>query len=289
MLVALIPALAWGSIGLVSGKLGGTANQQTLGMTWGALLFSIIMTLNGWSHFVTNSTWKLWGVGLISGIFWSLGQNQQFTAMKALGVSKTLPISTGAQLICNTLAGVFLFHEWTTKRQLSIGTVALIVLVAGATLTALRDKRSVEANSRRISEDWRGGSRALLFSTLGYLGYTVIVHWANVDSRAMVLPQAIGMVLGATTFAWGRDVLKKETYRNILTGLIWGTGNLCMFEATAMIGLAISFSLSQMGIVISTFGSIFFLGEKKTHYEWICIICGSLMVISGGFLLGMLK
>ncbi len=38
MWIALIPALAWGSIGLISGKLGGNANQQTLGMTWGAFL-----------------------------------------------------------------------------------------------------------------------------------------------------------------------------------------------------------------------------------------------------------
>ena len=36
---ALIPMFAWGSIGLVSGKLGGDANQQTLGMTIGAFPF----------------------------------------------------------------------------------------------------------------------------------------------------------------------------------------------------------------------------------------------------------
>ena len=40
-LLALIPALAWGSIGLVSGKLGGNAYQQTLGMTFGALVFGV--------------------------------------------------------------------------------------------------------------------------------------------------------------------------------------------------------------------------------------------------------
>lgn len=45
MWIALIPALAWGSIGLISGKLGGNANQQTLGMTWGALLFAIVTTI----------------------------------------------------------------------------------------------------------------------------------------------------------------------------------------------------------------------------------------------------
>ena len=41
ILIALIPALAWGSIGLVSGKLGGNAYQQTFGMTIGALVFGI--------------------------------------------------------------------------------------------------------------------------------------------------------------------------------------------------------------------------------------------------------
>lgn len=34
ILLALIPAICWGSIGLVSGKLGGNSYQQTLGMTW---------------------------------------------------------------------------------------------------------------------------------------------------------------------------------------------------------------------------------------------------------------
>ena len=43
LLIALVPMIAWGSIGLVSGKIGGSANQQTLGMTIGALLFSIVV------------------------------------------------------------------------------------------------------------------------------------------------------------------------------------------------------------------------------------------------------
>ncbi|MGC3071923.1 GRP family sugar transporter, partial [Enterococcus faecalis] len=38
--MALVPMIAWGCIGLVSGKIGGSANQLTLGMTIGALLFS---------------------------------------------------------------------------------------------------------------------------------------------------------------------------------------------------------------------------------------------------------
>lgn len=37
ILLALVPMFAWGSIGFVSNKIGGTAKQQTLGMTFGAL------------------------------------------------------------------------------------------------------------------------------------------------------------------------------------------------------------------------------------------------------------
>ncbi len=41
ILLALVPALAWGSVGLVNTKMGGSAGQQTLGMTFGALIFGL--------------------------------------------------------------------------------------------------------------------------------------------------------------------------------------------------------------------------------------------------------
>jgi len=41
ILLALVPALAWGSVGLVNTKMGGSAAQQTLGMTFGALIFGL--------------------------------------------------------------------------------------------------------------------------------------------------------------------------------------------------------------------------------------------------------
>ena len=49
ILVALVPMFAWGSIGLVSAKLGGDANQQTLGMTIGAFFFL-------WSYFCDDAS-----------------------------------------------------------------------------------------------------------------------------------------------------------------------------------------------------------------------------------------
>ncbi|MCH3159147.1 GRP family sugar transporter, partial [Listeria monocytogenes] len=54
----------------------------------------------------------------ISGAFWSLGQMNQFRAFTQVGVSKTMPLSTGMQFVGTSLFGVFAFHEWGTTSKL---------------------------------------------------------------------------------------------------------------------------------------------------------------------------
>ena len=61
-----------------------------------------------------------------------------------------------------------------------------------------------------------------------------------------------------------------------------------MLITVQQIGLAVGFSLSQMGIIISTLGGIFLLGEKKPKRVQICGF-GCLLVIFGGILLGYMK
>ncbi len=237
-------------------------------------------------------TGKVWLSGLLSGLFWSVGQSQQFTSMKAIGISKTVPISTGLQLAGNALAGVLLFHEWKTGHMIVVGTIAVIVLISGAVLTSLRDRANV-SDTASGHDNVSAGTRAIALSTLGYILYTIIVNYANVNAKAVVLPQAVGMLAGAMIFALmthsGKDILKKESYKNVITGLVWGTGNLFMFLSIPAVGLAISYSLAQSGIVISTFGSIFLLGEKKTSKEMLYVVLGSILVIVGSALLGSLK
>ncbi|HDR7261404.1 TPA: glucose transporter GlcU, partial [Bacillus paranthracis] len=52
---------------------------------------------------------------------------------------------------------------------------------------------------------------------------------------------------------------------------------------------ATSFSLSQMGIVISTLGGIFILGEKKTKRQFNAIIIGIIFIVAAGVMLGIAK
>lgn len=42
ILIALVPALMWGTLPLVVSKIGGSTEQQIIGTTLGALIFAII-------------------------------------------------------------------------------------------------------------------------------------------------------------------------------------------------------------------------------------------------------
>lgn len=282
ILIALIPAVMWGSILLVSSKLGGKAYSQTIGLTGGALLFSIV------AFFIVSPelTWKIFIVGFVSGLFWSVGQMNQFSAVEYLGVSKTQPISTGMQLVGTSLFGVLLFGEWSTQTKLLIGIAALAFIIVGVVFTSLNDKNNKEADGK---SQFGKGMFTLFISTLGYIGYFIVVQWFGVEGWSAILPQSLGMLAGALLLTFRHKPFNKYATRNILTGFVWATGNIGLLVAAPRVGVATSFSFSQMGIIISTLGGIFLLGEKKSKKQITFVIIGCILIIVGGVLLGFTK
>ena len=99
ILIALIPMVAWGSIGLVSGKIGGDANQQTLGMTIGAFIFSLVV------FFIVSPTITPWIflIGFLSGLAWSVGQNGQFHRLPKTSVFSGITLTPFFTLLANTV------------------------------------------------------------------------------------------------------------------------------------------------------------------------------------------
>ncbi len=59
----------------------------------------------------------------------------------------------------------------------------------------------------------------------------------------------------------------KSTALNLLPGVIWGIGNLFMFYSQPKVGVATSFSLSQLLVIVSTLGGIFILGERRSSSD----------------------
>ncbi|HFK1476342.1 TPA: GRP family sugar transporter [Bacillus paranthracis] len=282
ILLAILPALFWGSIVLFNVKLGGGPYSQVLGTTFGALLFSI-----GIYIFVKPVlTPMVIGVGIVSGLFWALGQANQLKSIDLIGVSKTMPISTGMQLVSATLFGVIVFHEWSTTTSVILGVLALICIIIGIVLTSLPNS---EEKQQAQAGNLKRGILILLVSTFGYLVYVVVIRLFNIDGWSALLPQAIGMVLGGILLTFKHQPFNKYAIRNIIPGLIWAAGNMFLFISQPRVGVATSFSLSQMGIVISTLGGIFILGEKKTKRQFNAIIIGIIFIVAAGVMLGIAK
>ncbi|MET4559653.1 glucose uptake protein [Lysinibacillus parviboronicapiens] len=280
--LAILPALFWGSIVLFNVKLGGGPYSQVLGTTLGALIFSIAIYI-----FVKPVLTPLViGVGIVSGLFWALGQANQLKSIDLMGVSKTMPISTGLQLVSTTLFGVIVFHEWSTTISVVLGILALFSIIVGIILTTLQNP---EEKEKEQVNNLKKGIMILLVSTFGYLVYVVIIRLFNVSGWSALLPQAIGMVLGGILLTFKHKPFNKYAIRNIIPGLIWAAGNMFLFISQPRVGVATSFSLSQMGIVISTLGGIFILGEKKTKRQFIAIIIGIVFIVAAGIMLGIAK
>ncbi|MFT8329167.1 MAG: GRP family sugar transporter [Oenococcus oeni] len=311
ILIALIPAITWGSTGLVNTKMGGSAAQQTLGMTFGALIFGLAVML---FYVIPNHIsldYRIWIVGLFSGIFWAVGTAGQFVAYKDMGVSSAFPLSTAGQIVSNAIMAAAVLGEWTTIQMWVFGAIAITLVTTGALLTSARSKASKSTSTQRPAA-YSHGLIALLLSTIGYMLYFVFpnlmfkvgfiskaVHEANNGASymtAIIGPQAIGQVIGAFiivifVFHESEKMFQKATWRNILTGLNWGVGNLFMFISTAnpAIGQATATTLSQMGVIVGTFGGIYLLHEKKTRDQMVKIVIGSVLVVIGGVLISNLS
>lgn len=216
-----------------------------------------------------------------------MGQNGQFRAMQYMGVSVGNPLSSGAQLVFGSLIGAIVFGEWSKPIQYTLGIIALILLVIGFYFTSKRDSDNAETNGMT---DFGKGFRALTYSTVGYLSYTILFNnIMKFDALAVIFPMSVGMVLGAMIFMKFRIQFEPVVLKNTLVGLMWGVGNIFMLLAAAKAGLAIAFSFSQLGVVISIVGGILFLGETKTRKEMRWLTIGIACFIVGAVLLGFVK
>jgi glucose uptake protein len=179
---------------------------------------------------------------------------------------------------------MIVFGEWSTTVSILFGCLALVCIIVGIVLTSLKDN-TVEEKPGELKK----GIGILIVSTIGYLVYVVIAQLTGVDGWSALFPQAIGMVIGGVLLTYKHKPFNKYALKNIIPGVVWAVGNLFLFLSQPKVGVATSFSLSQMGIIISTFGGILILGEKKTKRQMIGIIIGSALIIIGAVFLGLAK
>ncbi|MDR0899058.1 MAG: GRP family sugar transporter [Lactobacillaceae bacterium] len=310
MIFALAAALAWGSVGIISTLMGGRSSQQTLGTTFGALIFGLsVMFIWVIPNHVTMDS-HIWITGLVSGLLWTLGQAGLYVAYGAIGVSEAYPLSVAGQLAGNALLGAALLSEWKTSTAWVVGLVAVVVIVVGAMLISAPAKKT-ESNLATSNPKMSQGLVAVGISTLGYMAYFIIpnlfskfgfisqqVRDANHGINYMtsiIGPQSIGQVIGAFIIVIfvlkdSKNMWKKATWKNITTGLVWALGNLLFLLAAGnpSVGQTTASTLSQLGIIVGTFGGILVLHEKKTKDQLLKIAIGTVLVIIGAFVISKL-
>ena len=97
------------------------------------------------------------------------------------------------------------------------------------------------------------------------------------------------MAIGGLVLSMNHNTSIKSTALNLIPGVIWGIGNLFMFYSQPKVGVATSFSLSQLLVIVSTLGGIFILGEKKDRRQMIGIWSGIIVIVIASIILGNLK
>lgn len=276
ILIALIPAIGWGVVPIITGKSGGSAANQIFGIGAGATIVGLV------AYLITNPNVspKVFWFSVLVGALWTIGQIGQFISFKRIGVAGTVPLSTVFQLIGNSIIGMLIFSDWTGVLSKTIGIIALIIVIIGALLTSVSDN----SNQNKIQ------IKDILFLFITTIGFWIYSSFPNMsivkgeNSTAIFLPEMIGILLGATIYGLFTDIKifrHKEQYLNIFAGLAWGIAGFTYIISAKTNGNTSAFIWTQLNVVIATFGGIFILNEHKTTRELKFTILGILIIVIG--------
>lgn len=182
-----------------------------------------------------------------------------------------MPISTGLQLIGNTIIGVLIFSDWKTVNQYVIGILALIIIVIGVTLTTVtRNGSSKKISVRDLT--------LLLFTTIGYWVYSAFPNAVSASAQSLFLPHTLGILLGATLYLLFTKRIsaytEKASWLDVFAGIAFGIGAYTYMISAQMNGITSAFIYSQLSVIISTVGGMTLLGEHKYGKELVSTLDG---------------
>lgn len=137
LIVALIPALGFGSEIISMQLIGGKFINKCMGMGLTTLLAGLVI------YFIKMPVLTPRQIigATICGAGEALGLIFQVKSLDLVGATMTMPISIGEQLIGNNLIGAIFFGEWATTGKWIYGISAIIVIVIGIFLTSYHEQK----------------------------------------------------------------------------------------------------------------------------------------------------
>lgn len=280
IIIALLPAIGWGIMPWIVNKVPASKpSNQILGVGLGATLVGIIVTIAK----QPATSLPVFLISMISGAFWTIGQIGQFISFTRIGVSKTMPISTGLQLVGNTLIGALIFSEWHSQNDFLFGSIALLIIIVGVILTAYTEKDADESK-KATKKDFL----FLILTTVGYLVYSAFPKTISANAESMFLPQTLGILLGAIIyllFSKQQVAFKqKASYLDIFAGIAFGIAAYTYIISAQLNGVTNAFIYGQLSVIISTLGGMTLLGEKQEGKELLTTLAGLALIVVGAVL-----
>ena len=280
-LFLFLPAIGWGLMPMfVAGVKKSNIYHQIVGSVLGAFIFGAVVTLIKRPAF--NTTTFL--LAMMAGAAWVIGQCGQYYSYSKVGVSETMPISTGLQLIGVPLVGVLIFGEWASTQAKLFGFIGILALIIGVACTSLTDKGTAEGNKKNQTTTMI----ILVLTTLGYIISSSIPKALKGDGVMIFLGETIGMMIATLIYLIGCKQIKvlkeKQSYQVIPAGIIYAIAALSYIISVQMNGVNLAFVMSQLCVVISTLGGIVFLHEQKTKKGYIYTVIGLALIVAGAVL-----
>lgn len=281
ILIALIPAFGLGFQVISMQLIGGKYTNKVMGMAIVTLIVGIGVYLI--KRPVLTPT--LWLGAALSGIGFCVGIILQVKSFSLVGVTMTMPVSVGEQLVGTALVGAICFHEWVTASQWMLGIGALILIVVGIACTAYQEESSQ-------GSDLKKGMLYLLISSIGFVAYASFPTAFHLSGWDVVFPQAVAIFITMIilcSFEKDSQLFAAKTWQNMATGVCFAIANLGIIFSNAINGVAVGYTISQLNVVISTLGGLWILHETKTAKEIKFIIAGVILVVAGAVLIGITK
>jgi glucose uptake protein len=199
-----------------------------------------------------------------------------------------MPISNGTQLIGTTFIAAIFFKEWSNWNTVTVGIGGILLIIFGIFLTSYLGERK---ETQQSIVEKRKAIYSLLLSSTALTIYVTLPQGFQASGAEVLLPQAIGMWVSSIILStmMRSDTNWSEVGKNLGTGLAWSIANVSLFLSIPVIGVAKSFTFSQLAVLISIYAGIAILKVQKTRKELKIISLGAMFITAGIILIGLLK
>lgn len=267
LLFAILAAVSWGTFFVPVRKVGVTNIWQLQGATSiGVLLFSIPVGV-------------FWGFeiqlgGIVSGIIWTIANLLALYSVKLIGLARTSPLLAGFSIITAFVWGVTFFGETFDSLWIAVGAIGLLLF--GLSFVITKEKNRVIQK--------KGYAMAIASGLIG--GSYVIPMQATQTLQSGFFSLSISIfAFGVPLFFLAKRFIKKETIAGIVSGILFNTGSLSVLIAISLIGITISYPISQTATLFAVSWGILYFKEVVQKRGILRVSIGAGIILCGATLL----